>query len=195
MRGHVLAVAAAIALGLAVPASGARHAVAHYKIVSATATATFTFTTATSAGDTTDGTARLTVAQKRGGSASVPGAAVAKLTGALTERLRTKSAASPGTPYQETCSNTRKISGRGGLLLRASGGKIEARWAFPQARFSFCRGPSLSKAITAKMKRIYSTRAFGRAHVTLVLSGSGKTHSGSTATTYRWHATVKLSRS
>jgi hypothetical protein len=194
VRGQLLAVAAALGL-LAVPTAGARQSVVHYKIVSAQASATLTFHTQNSdETELSDGTVRLAASSKGAGTATVPGRALVGLKGTVKERVKTTRAPSGASPYQETCSNARKLSGKGGLTLRQTGSKVQATWAFPQAKASFCRGPSPSKAIIGKMKRLYSASAFNRGKVTLVVAGSGKSQAGTKRVAYRWQATVKLSR-
>jgi hypothetical protein len=196
VRGHVPAVAAALALALAVPAAASRHAVAHYKVVAASASATLVFHTQNAdASEINDGTVTLAASSSGKGTATVPGRALVGLKGSLKERVKTKRTPSDSSPYQEICSKTNKVGGKGGFVLRRVGSKIQATWAFPQAKTSFCRGPSVSNAIIKQMRRLYSANTFGRAHVTLVVSGSGKTQAGTARVTYRWHATVKLSRS
>jgi hypothetical protein len=195
VRGHVLALAAALALALAIPAAAQRHAVAHYKVVAARASATLAFHTQNAdASEISDGTITLAASNSGTGKATVPGRALVGLKGSVKERVTTQRTPSDSSPYQETCSKSNKVGGKGGFTLRRSGSKIQATWAFPQAKASFCRGPSASRAIISKMKRLYSASALGRSRMTLVVSGSGKSQTGTTRVTYRWRATVTLTR-
>jgi len=195
VRGHVLLVSAALALALAVPAAGARHA-AVYKVVGASASATLTFHTQNAdATEVSNGTVTLAASNSGPGTATVPGRALVGLKGSVKERVKTQRTPSDSSPYQETCAKTKKVGGMGGFTLQRTGSKVQATWAFPQAKASFCRGPSVSKAIIKQMNRLYSANAFARSRVTLVVSGSGKTKAGTTRVTYRWRATVKLQRS
>jgi hypothetical protein len=193
VRGHVPVVAAAIALALAVPAAASRHSVAHYKVVSASASATLAFHTQNAdESEINDGTVTLAASSSGKGTATVPGRALVGLKGSEKERVKTTRTPSDSSPYQETCSKTNKVGGKGGFVLERVGSKIQATWAFPQAKTSFCRGPSVSKAIIKQMKRLYSASTFQGKHVTIVLSGSGKSESGTTRVTYRWNARVTL---
>jgi len=195
VRRQLLAVAAALALTLAVPAAGARQAVVPYKIVSARASATLTFHTQNSdQSEISDGTVKLVAASKGSGMANVPGRAFVALKGSVNERVKT-TRASDSSPYQETCTDSRKVGGKGGIALRRVGKRVEVRWAFPQAKASFCHGPKVGTRITSKMKRLYPASKFQRKRVTLVVSGSGKAVAGTTSLVYRWKATVTLSRS
>jgi hypothetical protein len=196
VRGHFLAIAGAVALAASLPASGAPNAVEHFNVVSAKAAATLSFQSASSDQSAqTNGTVTLTASKKGSGKGSLPGRALAALKGTLKERVKTKRTPSDSSPYQETCANSHKVGGKGGVTLRRVGGKVEARWAFPQAKTSFCRGPKVGKSTTAKMKRMYSASTFERNRVTIVLAGKSTSHSGSTTLTYRWSAKVILARS
>ncbi len=74
---------------------------------------------------------------------------------------------SDSSPYQETCANSHKIGGKGGVTLRRVGGKVAGRAGpFRRRRSSFCPGPKVAKGTTAKMKRIYSASTFERKRVT-----------------------------
>jgi hypothetical protein len=195
VRGHVFAVAAALALAVTVPAAGARHAV-HYRIVAATASATLAFHTENpDESESSDGTVTLAASNSRKGTASVPGRAVVALKGTIKERVKTTRTPSGSSPYQETCSDAHKVGGSGGIALRRVGKMVEARWAFPQANVTFCHGPKVGKSITSKMKRLYAASTFQRTRVTLVVSGSRKAVSGTTTMTYRWTAKVTLASS
>ena len=162
--------------------------------MSAKATATLTFHTETT-DSISDGRIGLVALRKAAGKGSLPGRVLFPPKGTLSERVKTKR--DSGTPqYQEkTCSNTRKVAGRGGVTLRRTGSSVEVRWAFPQAKPSFCRGPGVGKSITAAMKKLYPAGRFTARGVTVVLAGSKKVQSGTTTLTYRWRATVKLARS
>lgn len=182
------------ALAVALPAAASRQSTIHFKVVSAKATATLTFRTETT-DQVSNGTIGLTVQPKATGQGSLPGSVAFPLKGTLSERVKTKRRASPTSEYQErTCSNSRRVAGRGGVTLRRVGPLVEVRWAFPQAKPSFCRGPSAGKNVTAAMKHLYPATRFDARTVTVLLTGSSKTQSGRTTLTYRWRATVKLSR-
>ena len=166
-----------------------------FKVVSGTASATLTFDTAnTSSDETTDGKIVLTARSKGSGAASLPGSARFAIKGQVRERVTIHHEISSTSPYQETCSQVRKVAGRGGVMLRRIGKKVEVRWAFPQAKPSFCQGPT-GAGLAAKMKKLYSSKVFIRKRVTLVLNGSAKIPGESSSITYRWRAVVKLKRS
>jgi hypothetical protein len=195
-----MVVAALTALVIAVPATASQHSTLRFKVVSAKATATLTFHTSTasvSEASISDGKVALSAALASTGSGSLPGKATARIKGTITERVKTQQRTSETSPYEEQeCSKIRKVSGTGGVTLRRVGSKVEVRWAFPQAKPSFCQGPSASRSITSTMKRLYPASLFNRKAVTLVLSGSKKSALGTDSSlTYRWRATVKLKRS
>jgi hypothetical protein len=195
VRGLALAIVAAFGLA-ALPASASRQSIVRYKVVSAKATATLSFHKENAdQSEVVDGTAALSASQKGTGTGSLPGQALVSLKGTLKERVKTKRTPSGASPYQETCANSHKVTGRGGITLKRIGRSVEAGWAFPQARLSFCRGPKASKAITLRMKRLYAAGAFDHTRTTVVIAGSGKTRVGTTRVVYRWRATVKLTRS
>jgi hypothetical protein len=196
VRGRYLAIAGAVALAASLPASAARNSVEHFTVASAKVGATLSFHSANSAQSTqTNGTVVLSASQKSRGKGSLPGRALAALKGTLKERVTTKQAQPDSNPYQETCANSRKIGGKGGLTLRRVGNKVQAGWAFPQAKVSFCQGPKVGKSVTAKMKRVYSSSTFNKKRVTVVLKGTSTSHSGKTTLIYRWNARVTLARS
>jgi hypothetical protein len=184
-------------LGLAaLPAAASGQSVVRYKVVSAKATATLSFHTENAdQSEVADGTAVLSATQKGAGAGSLPGRALVNLKGLLKERVKTKRTPSGASPYQETCAKSHKVGSKGGIALKRIGRSVEAVWAFPQAKLSFCRGPKVSKAITLRMKRLYSAAAFNRTHTTIVIAGSGTTQVGTTKIVYRWRATVVLTRS
>jgi len=183
-------------LAASLPASAARTSVEHFNVVSAKATATLTFQSSNSAQSAqTKGSVTLTASKKGSGTGTLPGRALAALKGTLKERVKTKRTPSDSSPYQETCANAHKVGGKGGVTLRRIGGAVEARWAFPQAKASFCRAPKVAKSIMAKMKRTYPASTFDRNPVTIVLSGRSTSRSGSTTLTYRWNAKVTLAHS
>ena len=188
--------AGAVGLAVSLPASAARNSVEHFTVLSAKAGATLTFQSANSNQSAqTSGTITLSASQKSSGEGSLPGRALASLKGTLKERVKTKRTPSDSSPYQETCANSHKVGGKGGITLRRVGNKVQAAWAFPQANASFCHGPKVGKSVTAKMKRVYSAAAFDKNRVTVVLKGTRTSRSGSTTLTYRWRATVTLARS
>ena len=182
-------------MAASLPASAARNSVEHFNVVSAKATATLSFHSANSDQSAqTNGTVTLTASKKGSGTGSLPGRALAALQGTLKERVKTKRTPSDSSPYQETCANSHKVGGKGGVTLRRLGNKVQAGWAFPQANTSFCRGPKVGKSVTAKMKRVYSATTFDKKRVTLVLRGTSTSRSGSFTLTYRWSATVTLAK-
>lgn len=193
MRGLSFAVVGAVALAVSLPASSARSAVERFTVVSAKANATLSFRSGGSNQSQTQGTAVLSASKKGSGKGTLPGRAVAGLKGTLKERVRIKQSAS--SPYQESCANSNNVGGKGGITLRRVGSKVEARWAFPQAKMSFCRGPRLGASTTAKMKRMYPASTFERNRVTIALTGQSTSRAGSTTLTYRWNAKVVLARS
>ncbi len=195
MRGRNFVCAALIALAIALPAAASRHATIRFKVVSAKATATLIFHTENGAQSViSDGRIALTASGKAG-AGMLPGRALAPLKGKVSERVKTKRRASSTSQYQEqTCANSRKVAGRGGVTLRRVGPKVEVRWAFPQAKPSFCQGPSAGKSVTSLMKRLYPASRFDGATMSVVLRGSKRVVSSTTTFTYRWSATVKLAR-
>jgi len=185
------------ALAVVLPAGATRGQTLRFKVVSAKATATLTFHTVTQDENAiSDGRIGLVVTPKANGAGTLPGRVVFRLKGKLTERVTTKRRASDTSPYQEqTCGNTRKLAGRGGVTLRRIGSKVEVRWAFPQAKPRFCSGPTAGASITSKMRQLYPATRFGGRTVTIVLAGSRKTQSGTNTLGYRWRATLRLARS
>lgn len=196
MRGRFLVFAALLALAVALPAAASRHATIRYKVVSAKATAALTFHTENGdQSEISDGKVSLVALRKGVGKGSLPGRALVPLKGKISEQVKTRRRASDTSPYQEqTCTNARKVAGRGGVTLRQIGSKVEARWAFPQAKPSFCRGPSVGQSIIAQLRQLYPASRFSARVVTIVLAGSKQAETGSTTLTYRWRATVKLAR-
>jgi hypothetical protein len=200
VRGRVIALAATLAIAVAFPAASSPAAAVHFKVVSAKATATLTFHTE-SADQTTlaDGKITLLAAPKKKGTGSLgahSGRVLFPIKGSVAERVKTKRLDSSTSEYQEqSCVNTRKLGGRGGLTLIRTGSRVEARWAFPQAKESFCRGPAVGKSITAKMKTVVPASRFQARSFVLVLAGTGNDDSTGKTLTYRWRATLKLARS
>jgi hypothetical protein len=192
VKGLSFAVAGAVALAVSLPASGARSAVERFTVVSAKANATLSFRSGGANQSQTQGTAVLSASKAGSGKGTLPGRALTGLKGTLKEQVKSKQSAS--SPYQESCANSNKVGGKGGVTLRRVGAKVEARWAFPQAKLSFCRGPTLGASTTAKMKRMYPVSTFERNRVTIVLAGKSTSSSGSTTLTYRWNAKVVLAR-
>jgi hypothetical protein len=193
-----LPLAAAMTAAAVIPfsAAAAGHSPLHFKVTSATVSATLTFHTSNAdASETSNGTIVFSAKPKGAGSASVPGRAVFPLDGKLSERVVTTRKPSDTSPYQETCKNTRKVGGSGGMTLRKVGSRVEARWGFPQASPAFCHGPKAGKSITNKMTRVLAAAVFNSARPTVTLAGSAKSTSGSTTLSYRWRAVVKLARS
>lgn len=190
-----LALVVGAAALITISAGAARSKALHFTVLSAKASATLTFHTAdTVADETSDGKIVLIVSSKGRAKASIPGRVRVPLKGKLSERVITKTHVSTTSPYQETCSNVRKLGGRGGVTLKRKGSKVEVRWAFPQAKPSFCTGPAAGSNLTSRMKRTYSLKALSGKHVAIVLNGAGKTPGETSAVTYKWHAVVKLVR-
>ncbi len=195
-KGLPLVLLAAAAAAIPLSAGATRHSVLHFRVVSATVSATLTFHTTNGDGtETTDGTIALKASPKSTGQGAVPGRLSFPLKGTVAERVKTKRILSDTSPYTETCKNTRKLGGSGGLTLKRAGSKIEVRWGFPQAAPQFCHGPKAGSSITSRMKSVYPLSAFSSAHPTIVVSGSAKTPGGNSSLTYRWRATLKLARS
>jgi hypothetical protein len=204
MRGRLLTLGALLVLALVPAAAAKKDTVAastmHFKVVSAKATATLTFSTANA--DQTvllTGRVGLVAAPLRKGSGSLgsrSGKVLFPLKGSLKERVAKKTRISDENPYQEqTCLDKRKVGGRGGVTLVRTGSRVEVRWAFPQAKPSFCPGPKIAGSVTSAMKRVYASNSFSRRVVTLVLSGSKSVRSKETTLTYRWRAAITLKRS
>lgn len=190
-----LALVLAAAALISIAAGATRAKTLHFKVTSASASATLTFQSVDKGNDsTTDGTIALKATSKSAAKGSIPGAIRAPLKGTIREEVVTKNQVSSTSPYQDTCSNVRKVAGKGGVILKRIGSRIQVRWAFPQAKPSFCTGPAVGSNITSRMKRVYSARALSGKHVTIVLSGSAKVPGETSSLTYRWHAVVKLSR-
>jgi len=195
VRGLAVAFAVLFGLAAAVSSSASRQSIVHYKVLYAKATATLTFHTENAdESQVADGTAVLSASQKSSGAGTLPGRALARLKGTLKERVKTKRTPSGSSPYQETCANSHKVTGKGGIMLKRIGRGVEARWAFPQAKLSFCRGPKVSKAITLRMRRLFAAGSFTAKRTTVTIAGSGKTRTKSGTVSYRWRATVKLAR-
>jgi hypothetical protein len=194
VRGPFFVLAAVGALAVALPAAASQRSTIHFKVVSAKATATLTFHTETTT-TVSDGRVGLAVQRKAAGQGSVPGRVLFPLKGKLSEKVKTTRGESGSPEYQEkTCANTKKVAGRGGVTLRRVGSKVEVRWAFPQAKPSFCRGPSAGKSVTTLMKKLYPASRFSAKSLTVVLGGSKSVDSGTTTLTYRWSASITLSR-
>jgi hypothetical protein len=190
-----LVLAAGAAALVPLSAGAAPSKTLRFKIMSGSATATLTFDTANAQNDeTTDGRIALTAKSNGRGSAAVPGSAKFAISSRLSERVTIHHDVSGTSPYEESCTNVRKVAGRGGVTLKRRGKAIEVRWAFPQAKPSFCQGPNAASGLLTRMKRVYPSKVFNGKRVTLVLNGSAKVPGESSSATYRWHAVVKLKR-
>ena len=132
VRGRFLVVAGAVGLAVSLPASAARNSVEHFTVVSAKAGATLTFQSANSSQSAqTSGTVVLSASQKSSGKGSLPGRALASLKGTLKERVKTKRTPSDSSPYQETCANSHKVGGKGGITLQRVGEEGAGRLGLP----------------------------------------------------------------
>ena len=136
----------------------------------------------------------LSASQKSRGKGTLPGRALAALKGTLKERVTTKRRRPNPNPYQETCSNWHKIGGKGGLTLRRVGNKVQAGWAFPQAKSVSARAERREERDREDEARllVFDLR---KKRVTVVLKGTNTSHSGKTTLIYRWNARVTLARS
>jgi len=198
VRGLVSLSAAVVALAVFAPmGASSGTASTSFRVVSASAAATLTFRTqASDLNSISNGTIKLSAKPNGAGRGSVPGRVTFPLKGTLAERVKMKTRTSDTSPYQEqTCANSRKLAGRGGLRFRRVGTKIEARWLLPQANPKFCSGPKVGSAITSKMVQLYPASKFAGRAATVVVAGKQQTRSANTNVTYRWRVTVKLARS
>jgi hypothetical protein len=190
---------------LALILAGSAQAATRYRIQSVTASARFAFTS----GDINSFVNGSAVMELRGKSGAVValsssgGRVVTAVRGGITERVRLGSRPDVTQPYVEnTCGTRRAVSGQGGLLLRRSGrGRLELRWAFPQAATAFCPGPRVGalRSVTGRMKATLAASRIGARRLVLRLSGraavKGFTVNGQGGTgTYSWRAAITLVR-
>jgi len=204
----------AAALGLAgvtvLGAAGAgsassERAASVYRVVGATSTAYLTYTglsadRAERTSGTADASSRkakakrpVTVSVSSGGA----GRAILKLSVKRSERSTIGQRPGPTQPYVENrCHSASAPTSSGGFVLRKlSGGRMEVRWAFPYAAFTGCPGPlRVGQRLAAKMARILPASRLATQRVTLSLSGSTRFRQGIYSGTYRWRASVTLSR-
>lgn len=125
------------------------------------------------------------------------GRVIVRLATKRSERATLSQRSAPTQPYvEQTCRDSAKGTSSGGLLLtRLSGGRIQVRWAFPHAIALTCPGPSgVGKRLTSKMVRIYPASRFTAGRITLSLFGSARFRQGAYTGSYRWRASVTLSR-
>jgi hypothetical protein len=205
VRGRLVALAAAAAataLAAATSSAGSPARAAktlHFKTLAASATATLTFHREDQ-NSSADGKAVLHVVRKRssakGTLARRSGRILFPVKGTRREQLKTLSRESETAPYQEqNCAKSRKAKGRGGLTLRRVGNQVEARWAFPQAKFGFCPGVRLGRSITSAMTKLYPASLFSARRATLSLAGSKQVKVAEHVfMTYTWRATVRIAR-
>jgi hypothetical protein len=196
----VLAGVAALAVAATSAGAPARAAkTLHYKTISASATATLTFHREDT-NSSADGTAILRVSRKRssakGSLAAKSGRILFPIRGKRTERIKTLTRDSETSPYDEqNCSKSKKASGRGGLTLKRVGKQIQARWAFPQAKFGFCPGVRVGPSVTTAMNQLFPASLFTAKRATLVLSGKKQVKLAEHEfMTYAWRATVRIAR-
>jgi hypothetical protein len=176
-----------------------------YRVTAATATARLSFTTGTGGASFVRGTvdARFTRKQAKrlsaaDGSLTARGGRVRfPLAGRVLERVVTGERTDPTSPYvEQTCGDRRLPAGQGGLSFRrVSGGRVQARWAFPHPRVQLCPGPRINlRAIERTMIRLLPASRLAARRTTIVVAGSRPFRSGQYRGTYRWRASVKLVR-
>lgn len=194
VRGRLVALAALFALAAAFPAASSSAKKPRFKVVSAKATATLTFRLETTEAES-KGTITLVALRKKVGRGNLPGRLLFPLKGTIGERVETRQLI-PGTPeYQESnCAKTKKVAGRGGVTLVRIGAEVEVRWAFPQAKPSFCPGPTVDGTVTGVMSQKYPATQFKKKNVTVVMSGANNFKSARLTYSYVWTATLRLRR-
>jgi hypothetical protein len=176
-----------------------------FHVVGASATVRLTYAGEAVAGrERTSGYANVTSTliqtkgKARNGSLSRTGGRIAaRLKIRTVERAKVSQRASDASPYvEQECANKATQTGSGGLAFsRLSGGRVQVRWAFPQANAVACPGPKgVGKGLAARMTRIVPAGLFKHARLTLSLSGAAPFSRGPYEGTYRWRATVALKR-
>ena len=109
--------------------------------------------------------------------------------------MTTKQAPSDPNPYQETCANSHKIGGKGGLTLRRVGEKVQAGLGLPAGEGRASATARTSEERDREDEARLLAGAFDKKRVTVVLKGTNTSRSGNTTLIYRWSATVTLARS
>ena len=199
----VFALISALFAGLAGAATAPKSL--SYKVRSATVSARLTYSgVSTDATQRTSGTAQLTARRATGlharskGSLTAAGGRISVLLRLKqTERATLGERAGPSDPYVERqCADTRARNATGGVLLkRLAGGRVEVRWAFPHAVAMICPGPvNVGKRLEKRMARIYPASRFAVKHPTITLSGTTPFEQSVFSGTYRWRATLVLTR-
>jgi hypothetical protein len=194
VRGRLLALVMLLAVAVAFPAASSSAKKPRFKVVSARATAKLTYRLETTT-SVSNGTVDLLATRRKVGRGFLPGRLLFPIKGSVKETAQIKQLI-PGTPeYQElNCGKTRKVKGRGGVTLTRVGTDVEVRWAFPQAKATFCQGPTLDKTVTDEMKKTFPAAQFKKKKVTVVLEGENTFKSARLSFTYTWQATLRLSR-
>ncbi len=176
-----------------------------YRVVAVSASARLTYTgRSADFSERTSGTADLSARKARTKQpalvtipASGSGRLAVKLSVKLSERATISQRSAPTQPYvEQRCSNSTSRAVPGGIVLRRlSRGQVEARWAFRHAAFAVCPGPvGIGKRLVGAMKRAIPASSLTGARVTFSLSGTTPFHQGFYTGSYRWRATLTLSR-
>jgi hypothetical protein len=205
VRRLVPAIVLALATATAAAPAATAPATYHYSVVRASATVRLTYSGEPVQGrERTSGYANVaatfaaTGKPARNGTLSRAGGRIAvTLSIATVERATISQRTSESSPYvEQDCAQSTKRKGSGGLVLtRLTGGRIQARWAFPQANAVACPGPSgVGKVLAKRMVRVFTIARFTQSRPTLTLSGSAAYTRGVYTGTYRWSATVALKR-
>jgi hypothetical protein len=205
VRRLVPAILVALAVATAAAAAATGPATYHYSVVRASATVRLTYSgepvqnrERTTGYANVASTSVRTKTRTRNGALSRTGGRIAvKLSIATVERAKISQRTSESSPYvEQDCAQSTKRSGSGGLVLtRLAGGRVQARWAFPQANAVACPGPSgVAKLFAKRMVRVFTIARFTQSRPTLTLSGSASYTRGAYKGTYRWSATVALKR-
>jgi hypothetical protein len=194
-----------VAVIIALIAAGSADAATRYRITAVTASAQLTFAAGKANTDFVKGSVLMQLRGRRFVIVKLSpsgGRVVTNVRFGELEQVNLGSRADESQPYTENrCERRRRSSGKGGLVLRKTGpGRLQVRWAFPQAATSFCPGPRVAvpKALASRMVTTTSARV-GAKILVFKLAGTAPlqpfTVSGFAGTgTYRWSATVKLAR-
>jgi hypothetical protein len=152
----------------------------------------------------TSGAAQLTArratgpqARSRGSLTAAGGRITVLLRLKQTERATLGERAGPTDPYVERkCADTRSRTATGGVVLkRLAGGRVQVRWAFPHAVAMICPGPvDVGTRLEKRMTRIYSASRLAVKRPTITLSGTMPFEQSVFSGTYRWRATLVLTR-